>query len=179
MKRTAFPICLTILCLALVPALHAQTHAVDEGSFLLGGDASLTRTSVERPGDGDRSTAFNFNLHPVVQYFITPGLAVGGDVSFAYASSEGGSTNYGVGIGPSAAYFFGRGERNYYPFLSGSINASHYGGTALTYRGAGGMLIMLSESVGLTGELFYLAQDVNERDVSRFGLAFGISAFVF
>jgi hypothetical protein len=37
---------------------------------------------------------------------------------------------------------------------------------------------MLSQSVGVTGELFYQRTDTERLQTSTFGLAFGISAFL-
>lgn len=180
MKRTAFLICFCFLVFTPLSALHAQTYALDQSSLLLGGNASLTSTGT---GDSDRTSSFVLN--PSAQYFIAPGLAVGGDVLLEYTSSDDFSTTR-YGIGPTASYFFGSGERSYYPFLSGSVRAVHTnfdgpsdGATVMTYRGSGGILIMLSRSIGVTGELFYQMQDREEFEVNTFGLAFGISAFVF
>ena len=51
--------------------------------------------------------------------------------------------------------------------------------TQTGYRAAAGALYLLARHVGLTGELFYEAQGFEDLDVNTFGLAFGITAFVF
>ena len=110
---------------------------------------------------------------------------MGGDVLYSYASNDG-STVTQYGIGPAVTYFFGREERSYYPFVSGSVGVTRFnrggldeGRTQTRYRGSGGILVMLNQRVGVTGELFYQRTDNEQLQTDAFGLAFGISAFLF
>ena len=170
---------------------RAQTHAVDQGSLLIDGNVSLTSTGSN--DDGDRVT--NIMLSPSVQYFVVPGLAVGASFSLERQASDGFSrTTYGVG--PSVSYYFGASvEKAIYPFVAVGVN---YFGSRFDFDGdtdtetlsaygvgaSGGVLVMLSGSVGVTGRLFYEVQDYSDdfdEDLrtNAFGFAFGIAAFVF
>jgi len=190
------PSCSTTRCLPLVAFVcilmstplitaHAQTYSVDQGSVLIGGRANVTSVETDTDGASDSDRVNQLLVNPTGQYFVTPGLAVGGDVLFSYASSDGTNvTRYG--IGPAVTYFFGRGERRYYPFVSGSFGVTHArddtlneGRTQTRYRGSGGVLVMLSRNVGITGELFYQRIDNDQLQTNAFGLAFGFSAFLF
>ena len=64
--------------------------------------------------------------------------------------------------------------------------------TGTTFDISGGVALMVAKNVGLTGEIFYLQQNLRETDnggsetligtdldIDRFGLRFGIAAFVF
>jgi hypothetical protein len=162
---------------------HAQTSPVDRGSVLIGGDASFTSVGIDNGASDGRVSQLSVN--PNGQYLIRPGLAVGGDVLFTYVSDDGSNTTR-YGVGPAVTYFFGRGERSYYPFVSGSFGVTHARDdnldedrTQTSYRGAGGLLVMLSRSVGVSGELFYQHIDNAQLQTNTFGIAFGISAFVF
>jgi len=176
--------CLCILLGTPLYTAHAQTYAVDQGSVLIGGRASFTSVATDRNGASYNDRINQLVLNPTGQYVIIPGLAVGGDVLFSYASDDGSAiTQYGMG--PTVTYFFGRGARSYYPFISGSVGVTHLnrgdrdeGQTQTRYRGSGGVLVMLSQSVGVTGELFYQRTDTERLQRSTFGLAFGISAFL-
>lgn len=179
-----FLVCLCILFSTPLSASHAQNSPVDQGSVLIGGNASLTSTAIDSDVTTDGRTT-QFILNPTSQYLIIPGVAVGGDVLFGYASDDNASvTRYG--IGPAVTYFFGRGERSIYPFLSGSVGIIRARGanldasrTQTSYRGAGGVLLKLTRSVGITGEFFVQQTDDGRLRTSTFGLAFGVSAFVF
>jgi hypothetical protein len=163
--------------------LYAQSFALDRGNILLDGQASFTSASL---GFDDENRFKQFVFNPSVQYVLIPGLAVGGEVIFVYSSDENNSATT-AGIGPTLTYFFGSGERRLYPFISGTVTLvrSSFGGNSneesaseTGYRGSGGVLLMLSRSVGLTGEVFY--QGTNDSvNSNAYGLAFGIAAFLF
>ncbi len=70
-----------------VPALNAQSSPVDEGSVLVGGNANLATTSVDSDASSDDGTT-QFALNPTGQYLIVPGVAVGGNMLFGYASND-------------------------------------------------------------------------------------------
>lgn len=182
MKSIHFPAAAALFMFTPVLVLYAQTSAIDRGSLLLDGDASFT-SNTAGVNNEDRMTLLA--VRPAVQYLILPGFAIGGVVSLAHSSLEGlSSTTFGVG--PAATYFFGKGDRSFFPFVSGHVNLdrriSNFSDSRnfFSYRGSGGVLLMLSRSVGLTGELFYRAQNSRGNSNSNsFGLAFGVSAFVF
>lgn len=182
MKLTTYFIAVSLFLFIPVAALHAQTSVLDHGSINIAGDAAFTSSGS---GDGDRTT--QLIIRPSAQYFIIPGFAVGGNVIVTHFSRDHNSSTT-IGAGPSAAYYFGRGERNVYPFISGSFTVlrtsfendfTNQSASATGYRGSGGVLFMLSQSVGITGELFYQGQNSDDFNTNTYGLAFGVSAFVF
>jgi len=190
-----------LLLLVLPEAARAQTYPVDRGSWIVGGSASFTSQGGD---DADRTTSVMLN--PSAQFFVLPGLAVGGTLSFSYTSDDLFSTT-GLGIGSAVSYYFGRGERTVYPFVSASLSIRDFSFkadgdqvgsnidvsiTGTTFDLSGGVALMVAKNVGLTGEIFYLQQNLRETDnggsetligtdldIDRFGLRFGIAAFVF
>ena len=182
---------LVLAATVLFPALaRAQEYAVDQGSLLV--DGSISLTSIGNNNDEDRDT--NISLNPDVQYFVVPGLAVGGGLTLERRTSDRFSrTTYG--IGPRVSYYFGAAfEKTVYPFFS--ANASYYTQrfsfdddtetrSLYGFGAAAGVLVMVSDGVGLTGRLFFDVLNFGEDEVERsfstdtFGFAFGIAAFVF
>ncbi len=184
---------------ALPGAVHAQQYAVDKGSILLGGSASYTssRTRVGAAEQQDRIN--NLALSPRAQLFVAPGLGVGAEVDFSRSSTAGQSAT-AIGGGPIVGYYFGRGPRLWHPFLEASGAALHRsrnngllgdeGNTEWQWRGTAGLLFLLSHGVGVNTGVFYQgthtrqAQFTPQRtevnvDSNTYGLAIGISAFVF
>jgi hypothetical protein len=187
--------CATMLLLAgMVPTVtQAQSYAVDRGSVLIDGQASFTSTGAEVDGEDVDDRVTQLSITPSLQYFILPGLALGGELTLARAWDDDDS-NTVYGIGPAVTYYFGAGERPWYPYLGGSIQFTHEerdsdDGPDLpdvsfrTYKGAAGLLFMMSPGVGINAELFYqlASQDTGDLDLERdiYGLAVGVSAFVF
>lgn len=178
---------------ALPVTAAAQTHALDRGSFLVGGGASFTRNGGEVDGESlDPST--EWSLSPRLMYFVLPGLALGGEASLSRDKS-GGATFTTYGAGPAVAYYFGASRarpRPWYPYIEGGVRLlrtrSNRDITGLEesltgFHVAGGILLMLSDAVGLDGELFY---DVNDQEIGLvevrtnvLGFAIGFSAFLF
>jgi len=117
MKRLLWILCLAV---GLYPVTtQAQDYATDKGSFLIGGTASLSSSGSDFE-DG-RTTALL--LRPSAQYFVIPGLAIGGTVGWAYASFDESSLST-LSVGPRLSYFFGRSEQKIYPFVSASVGYS-------------------------------------------------------
>ena len=190
-----------LLFLVLPEVAQAQSYPVDRGSWIVGGSASFTS---QGGGDADRTTSVMLN--PSAQFFVLPGLAVGGTLSFFYTSDDLFTTT-GLGIGSAVSYYFGRGERTVYPFVSASLSINDLSfkadgdqvgsnidvsTTGTTFDISGGVALMVAKNVGLTGEIFYLQQNLRETDnqgietlfgtnldIDMFGLRFGIAAFVF
>jgi hypothetical protein len=170
-------------------AVQAQSYATDRGSFILGGSTGLSSHRSVQQYDGQRHD-YRFTyvyMAPRVQYFVRPGLALGGSLDLAHSRNRDDSaTSYGVG--PAIAFFFGEGERTLYPYVSAQTSYLRVSGRdtrQLGYGLAGGMLYMLTRTVGLDGSLFFrgssvtgLEEDQRVRD-SVFGLAVGFSAFAF
>lgn len=173
-----FSFMLFVLLLFAPSSARAQIYAIDAGSILIDGQASIISTGVEDVDDRQTSIFVN----PSAQYFFAPGLAIGGEALVNRISSGGDSfTTYG--IGPALSYYFGQPDSEAFPFVSGSIfftDTSEDGGSGTAFRLSGGAVYMLARNIGLTGEVFYLKQNLeSQRDFDQFGASFGIAAFLF
>jgi hypothetical protein len=188
MKRIARPLAALVLAIAvLAPATaHGQSHAVDRGSILAAGNASFTSTGSNLPGGDGRVTALV--LQPRLQYFVQPGLAVGGEVTLT-RFSRGSNSTTSYGVGPSASYYFGADQaRPFHPYVgagvqyarfdTGSFSSSTVGG-----RAAAGIAFMLSSAVALDGSVFYATTRRHGEEpnfgTDVVGVAVGVAAFVF
>lgn len=179
---------LILLVASAVPAL-AQTYAIDRGSVVLDGTVSYTSQGGDlyESGGGDRvNTAL---LNPSVMYFISPGLAVGGDLYVERISVSDASVTT-LGIGPAVSYYFGEPESTAYPFLSASVlyttlNSEFADATGFGIAFGGGAAFMLSRAVALVGEAEYILESLSvdgfddSADGNTFRLGLGIAAFLF
>jgi outer membrane protein len=165
--------------------VHGQTPALQRGSVLLSGQASFD--VADRSSSDEKETTFL--LLPSIQYFAGRGLALGGELSLTHASA-GDFSSSSYGIGPAISYYFVK-ESDLHPFVRGSfriaqtsseISGTERDATVFGVRATGGVLFLLSESVGLDIGLYYDRYQLRgdaEVDVSTLGLAVGISAFAF
>lgn len=170
---------------ALWPAAaHAQPPALSQGSWLVSGQASFNVQDIS--GDDEKTTSFQFL--PALQYFVRPGLAVGGELLLTRTSRDD-LTVTSYGVGPALSYYFVQ-DGDVHPFVRGSarfsrmkseLGANESETSLIGLRAAGGALLLLSESVGLDIGLFFdrvqFGDDLDV-DVTTFGLAVGIAAFV-
>ena len=170
---------LALLSLVLLAApAGAQSYAVDRGSLLVGGSGGFSSTGTEQDED-DRTT--QLSIRPSVEYFVAPGLSLGGELQYS-RFSNGGDASTTFGVGPAMSYYFGgRSRRSVYPFVSVGGAYSRSGGTTgLGFDASVGALAMLADAVGVNGSLYYQNRFYEEfSDNNSFGLAVGISAFVF
>lgn len=175
--RSPVRLALMLALLLLAPSLvQAQSYAIDKGSLMIGGTAGFSSTG----GDGSDDRLTQIFINPSLQYFVTRGLAFGGDVAVQHFSQgDGGSTTYGVG--PAVTYFFGGDERPVYPYLSGSVQLlrGHDDETSVGYGASAGAIMMLMDAVGLDGSIYYQTTEDDDFSRNTFGLAVGIAAFVF
>lgn len=175
-----------VLTLVLIASLSptsraaAQEHATGRGSLILGGSGGFTS---QRIGDDRASHAF---LNPKLQYFVRPGLAIGGVASFSRRSfQEDESLMYGAG--PQVSLFAGSLDEKVIPYASARTvfsDASFADNGIVTYGGSAGLLYLINAGVGLDASLFYertsQLSDPSELGIGdEFGFALGISAFVF
>jgi hypothetical protein len=181
-----------LISLVSVPVLtvsgHAQTYATDRGSLILGGGLSLSSERWPQVEDGETShTRVTYvRMSPQVQYFVAPGIAVGGSLGLTHSSGSG-SSSTSYGIGPQVSYFFGQGQRAAYPYVSvetGYATARGSDSGTIGYGGVAGLLYMLNTAVGLNGSLYYRVEQWTGEDSGlpsehRMGLSIGVSAFVF
>lgn len=139
-------------------------------------------------------------VNPGVQYFLAPGFALGGELTLSRTSFDESSTS-SYGIGPTVSYYLGSSHQAVHPFISGSalwtrttreVDDAPTGleseSTDVAWRAGAGLLFMLGDEVGLTGEAFYqylriesdgFFGDSVEQNRDVYGIAIGIAAFVF
>jgi len=169
-------------------AANAQQHALDRGSIQIGGTASLTSRGDD--DNDDRITTLSLNPH--LHYFVVERFAIGADFIFGYSEFRTDISQWSLGIGPSVTYYFGAPASRVHPYLSARaayavVNIetplTDTDGNQRSASAAAGLLTMLSNSVGVTTELFYqlVRTDIGtvDSDGNTFGLAVGIAAFVF
>jgi hypothetical protein len=193
---------IALLVLGLVAAAAAQKFPTDKGSMMLGGSAYylLESGKMHENEDGDKYSAFS--LSPHVDYFISPGLAVGGTVSIGH-SAQGDNSSSWLGIGPEVYYFIGGDVKpnpikgKPLPFVTAcysfynATDKSKYDGETSEFKrkytdlsvGAG-MMVMLSNAVALDARLTYLMQtakygDAENNKGNEIELSFGFSAFTY
>jgi outer membrane protein len=187
---------------ALFTSLSAQT---EKGSWIIGGSTNLGFNSlsskVEFQGksqDGPKVSSFSFS--PSVGYFVADKIAVGLDATFASVSQEfkfeGGtdkSTTSTFAIMPTATYYF-KSDSKLLPYLGAGIGFSSVkeddGNEAsttsgLAWKGKGGLVYLLNQTVGLDLGLTYLGTSGKNDDfkdvkfmTSTIGVSAGITIFI-
>jgi len=182
--------------LAGTTSLHAQAYAMDAGSIMFGGSATITRS--ETSSGGASSSITRIAMSPSAEYFVIPNLSVGGTLTLARTSGEGFSGTT-VMAGPSASYYFHSPERALHPFVAvrtqfgrstTTVGDNDVSTNTTGARGAAGGVYMLAANVGVRGEAFYdwtrqSLQDPPAPAASAaattrtFGLAFGLSVYLF
>lgn len=151
-----------LIILFLFPTIaSAQEFATDRGGLLVGGSAGFVT-------DGESSLLY---LLPRAQYFVIPGLALGGTLGMST-----GFNDVTFSGGPAVSYFFGDGESKLAPFVSGR---AMFNESLSTYTASGGAILFLNPYVGVTGEVYYSHEESDFSDGDTAGLSFGIAAFVF
>jgi len=192
--------------LILPPTLVAAQHAaVDRGTLLLGGSAGVSG----RHEDGSDQDRFSISVAPSVGIFLARGLAVGGFTSFGYSKFDGTTLHtWGVGPALTYYFPLLRGFAYPFLEVQTSFtwNSSHStavypvdvvvvadrSGTAVQVRPSAGLLFMVVSHVGIRGELYLsrswttsetevtgMPATSTELNTTTYGLAFGVTAFVF
>ena len=168
-------------------AAGAQAPALQEGSLMIGGSAF----AILEDEDGVEDNVFRLSVFPSVELFVADGLSLGGEVGVSHMS-QGDNRYTGLMIGPAATWFFGGRAEGANPFVRGSARwgrsyvSSTFGdsdGDTWSVRGAGGLLFLLNDAVGLNAQLFVErvrseASVLPDRTVVTGGLALGVWAFL-
>ncbi|MFQ5572401.1 MAG: hypothetical protein ACE5G0_22230 [Rhodothermales bacterium] len=191
---TGKPIMFAVALFACMPATaFAQTFAIDQGSFMLGGALSFTSRGGELYEDNNEDRLNALSLNPTLQFFLRRGIAVGGTILVS-RTWQGDFSQSTFGIGPRISAFFGTPTLNAYPFLSLSpiyvSNTTDFGtgdisGSGFGVHLTGGAALMVARNVSVTIGLFYLyeSNSFDELDDSftgnTFGIEMGIAAFIF
>ncbi len=133
-----------------------RSAATDNGAMLVSGAASLSSQGYE---SGDRLNIFA--LSTGMFSFVSPGLGVGGDITFS-SMSRGSSSSTSYGIGPKIGYFFDSGGTTM-PFVGAGISylgASSGGASQDAYRvKLGGGLLIRKDHLGFTIEAAFVLDE--------------------
>jgi opacity protein-like surface antigen len=195
---------LALLLVSASPALAQRVvpPAIDRGSLVIGGGASISRTSnsisTDGQGEVDGVDVTAVSINPSLLYFVRPGLAIGGEAGFGY-SDFGESSSTSFTVGPALRAYFARGETRTLPYVGVSLQLGRVsfddeadvddspGVTVFGVEGTAGITWLLSRQVGILGEAFVnrrqqSAENALGRDVDQtatgFGVRFGVAAFL-
>jgi hypothetical protein len=104
-----------------------QDPPIETGSKIISGNFSFSSAGGELNDNNDGDRLFTIEFDPAVNFFISPGLAIGGKLLFS-RSSQGAENSTTWGVGPEIIYFFG--SANDHPQSKGStypfIQAGYY-----------------------------------------------------
>ena len=188
----------TLTLIFVFGSAFAQSYHPDKGSKIITGEFSFSSGGGDlyKNSDGDRLTTIE--LDPCISYFLTPGLALGGNFLLLRVS-QGDMGETAWGIGPRLMYFIGgnksisTGKGTTYPFLdaafiyikSSSKGASYeLSSSRIRIKLGGGIFHMLSDSVGLFGEVAYNIDRVKPEDGdsesgNQFNIVAGFAFFLY
>lgn len=166
---------------------RAQTKsAIGVGSWIVSGSANISH------GSSGSSDGTSIAVAPSALYFFKPRWAFGGLLGGSYQKSLG-YTVKSLAIGPEIRYYAAEPAAKTLPFVSFAIqpawarqeapNGGVSDSRSLDIDGSAGLTQLIATHVGLTGELYYTRSSTHigsNTDVfGRYGLRFGITAFVF
>ena len=173
-----------ILCISLNHAFSQASYPMDKGAFKLGGGISLRNSNWDDPDGGEHS----FSFYPTAQYFIIPGLAVGGGLNFFYYFSRG-NTNNNFRLGPTVSYYFGDEENKFLPFISTSYLFStrlnrNFNTISHTSNFSLGGAYMIVRNIAIEGkldlQLFKIRFGSGDvQNIKTLELSFGVDLFIF
>lgn len=190
MKKT---LCLVFL---LVPALiYAADFEVDKGAVSIGGSAAFASYGGDLYKDAEDNSLTYFSIEPEVQYFVIPGLGIGGSAGFT-SQSQGDFSMTVLSIGPSVQYYFLTESELIYPSIGGMF---HYQSESIDFGGGmdssadgtkfrffAGAMFKLVDHFGLEAGLFYDMDSqkgdwdgAESESGSVFGVRIGFKGFIY
>ncbi|MGV8879343.1 MAG: outer membrane beta-barrel protein [Sphingobacteriaceae bacterium] len=90
----------TVAIFFFATAVNAQ---IQKGNVMIGGNITNLNFGLDKPNP------FTINLNPKAAWFISDGIALGGDVNFGLATSKGEGTDVTYGVGALGRYYGTRG----------------------------------------------------------------------
>jgi hypothetical protein len=169
--------------------VSAQTKSpIGQGTWIVGGSAAWIHSARTSFGDAN-----SLSLNPSALYFFRPHFAFGGSIDVGRQTDDFQKSTV-LGIGPDVRYYFGDLTGKTFPFLHAALRPSWLHSTTsnggkndqdrLQADVSAGLMQMIGTHVGLTGEVFYTRDNLENEDGSDFhlksyGLRFGFAALIF
>jgi hypothetical protein len=176
-------IIMTLVLAAMASPADAQVPALSAGSILIGGQATFNIRDI----DADVGKLTSLSLAPTAQFFVSNGLALGGEVRLGY-SFVGDFDSWSFGLGPAVTYYFVR-QGTIHPFCEAALvtlaSASMMVTTpeASSARAARPVCCSCSRmpwaSTPACITIMRGRSGAVDFDQTNYGLAIGVSAFVF
>lgn len=175
----------------------AQKSPIDKGSTILSGNLAFSTLGGDLYSYDDK-WILSLQFYPIVNYFVLPGLSVGGRFLLD-GIKDGEYYSISVGGGPQILYFFGKkysdslAAQKLYPYFGfgyvySASKLSGYGFRTIKSNNKvlyflSGLCIMITESVGFTGEFVYQLDNakIESSPAKRgdiFNTAFGFIIFL-
>ena len=203
MKKIVFILPLFVF---IVTSTFAQDYPVDKGSKMILGGITFSSMGGDlyENSDGDRATMIE--IMPSIGFFVAPGFAIAGDLLYN-RTSQGDDSKTTLGIGPKLIYVIGANTKpatikgTTYPYLGASFMYLHstskytWGGyeeeteeyttTGTAILLGGGILNMISNSLGLFVELGYQMDNLKPEDAdkstsgNKINIRIGITGFLY
>ncbi|MEM9996181.1 MAG: hypothetical protein AAF809_00645 [Bacteroidota bacterium] len=181
----------TALAQNAAPAGSAPTVPTTKGGSQFTGTASFASVGGTA-FDNDEVGRLNTTIIDLSGgYFVASGVSLGG-IFLGRSDNQDGLTISTFGIGPEVTLFLPIGNKDVYPFISAAgllvnVSAAQDGqsdsinGTA--FQVAGGLTYMLTPSVGITVEGYYLGEQVRPDEGDRIetntlGVRGGLTVFL-
>ncbi|MEE4311168.1 MAG: hypothetical protein V2J62_04810 [candidate division KSB1 bacterium] len=180
----------TVITLFTSGLILAQSSPIDKGSKIIAGELAFSSASGDLYENSDGDGVTSIEADPFFAYFIAPGLAVGANLLFE-SESQGDYSQSGWGIGPRVIYFIGSNGPTYpyvdvsFLYMSGSWDTGEndYSWSGNMIRFGGGVMHMITSSVGLFGGVAYSIDSMKPEDGdsesgSQFHIAGGLAVFL-
>lgn len=171
-------ILLIFISYSIITAVNSQ---ITKGNWLVGGSASFSSLKSSSTAAAQFKQT-NFQINPLIGYFIIDKFVTGLRPSFIYGSNNAGNSNTIIGIGPFTRYYFLKPERLVNLFTEASYSYGIiYGKRQVSSRSntfsiSGGPVVYFNSSVGLefivaysTAKAVHFAGANNEL---KFGIGF-------
>ncbi|MGN6540899.1 MAG: outer membrane beta-barrel protein [Ginsengibacter sp.] len=170
----------TILLILISFSFYHGNSQITKDNWLVGGNASFSQLQSASTSAAKYKQT-NFQITPLVGYFLKDKFAVGLNPSFTYVSNNVGSTSTIINIGPFVRYYFLNPENTINLFAEtgyayGSITGKgqEKGQHLNTFSFSGGPVVYFNTSVGLEFILSYSTTKVKSFSGANNEIKFGI-----
>lgn len=159
---------------------YGANSQITQGNWLVGGNATFSKLQSSSTAAAQFKQT-NFQINPLVGYFLKDKFVVGLNPSLLYGSNSVGNSNTIIKIGPFMRYYFLDPENIFNLFAQsnysyGSITGKgqHLGQRLNSFSFSGGPVLYFNTSVGLEFILSYSTTKVIGFSGTNNELSFGI-----